>query len=468
MSGTQKPHFAVDLNEIERQLAQAQSAPSSHSSSGGRHDPLADLARIGGQDDPFEALLAGERTRGHASQPERREPLFAARSPAAADPYAQRGAPQPVEFQDNLHDEEPRAPAYGYQQPVAAAPAEYDQRGYSQDGYAQDYYDGNHDPHAGQYDEAAYQPPRSRSRKGVLALGAILGVVALGSAGAFMFSGGSAAITGGEPPLIAASNEPIKVAPQNPGGVEIPNQNKQIYERAQSGTTKVVSNSEQPVDVKQAVRMNGGSVADATGSAGPAPQAGGGLNLGEPRKVRTISIKPDGTLARPEPEAKVAAVAAPPAMTMPAANPPAPAAATPAPPTPAPAPAPKPVAATPAPATPAAKPAPVAATETPAAPQKVASIQPTAPAAAAPAEAPVGGFSVQLGVRGSEKDAQTAFGQFQKKYQELAGQPALIRKAEINGNTVFRVRAGPMSRDDASQICSAVQGQGGQCFVAKN
>jgi cell division septation protein DedD len=150
-------------------------------------------------------------------------------------------------------------------------------------------------------------------------------------------------------------------------------------------------------------------------------------------------------------------------MTMPAANSPAPAAATPAA-----APAPKPVAATPAPATPAAKPAPVAATETPAAPQKVASIQPTAPAAAAPAEASVGGFSVQLGVRGSEKDAQVAFGQFQKKYQELAGQPALIRKAEINGNTVFRVRAGPMSRDDASQICSAVQGQGGQCFVAKN
>ncbi len=460
MSGTQKPHFAVDLNEIERQLAQAQSAPPSHASLGGRHDPLADLARIGGQDDPFEALLAGERTRGHASQPERREPLFAARGPAVGDSYAQHSARQPVDFQDNLHDEEPQAPAYGYQQPVAAAPAEYDQHGYSQDGYAQDYYDGNGDPHAGQYDEAAYQPPRSRSRKGVLALGAILGVVALGSAGAFMFSGGSAAITGGEPPLIAASNEPIKVAPQNPGGVEIPNQNKQIYERAQSGTTKVVSNSEQPVDVKQTVRMNGGSVADATGSAGPAPHAGGGLNLGEPRKVRTISIKPDGTLARPEPEAKVATVAAPPAMTMPAASPPAPAAA--------PAPAPRPVAATPAPATPAAKPAPVAATETPAAPQKVASIQPTAPAAAAPAEASLGGFSVQLGVRGSEKDAQAAFGQFQKKYQELAGQPALIRKAEINGSTVFRVRAGPMSRDDASQICSAVQGQGGQCFVAKN
>ena len=44
----------------------------------------------------------------------------------------------------------------------------------------------------------------------------------------------------------------------------------------------------------------------------------------------------------------------------------------------------------------------------------------------------------------------------------------MIRKAEVNGNTVFRVRVGPMSRDDASSLCSSVQGQGGQCFVAKN
>lgn len=455
MSGTQKPHFAVDLNEIERQLAQAQSAAPTQSSSGGRHDPLADLARIGGQDDPFEALLANEPPRGRAPQQERRDPLFAVRGEAARDPYARRAPdPAPYDFEDEpQHAGQP----YGYQQPPAAEPA-HDQHAYDQGGYSQDYY-GNGDQ-AGHYDEAAYQqPPRGRSRKAVLALGAVLGVVLIGSAGAFMFSGGSAAITGGEPPLITASNEPIKVAPQNPGGVEIPNQNKQIYERAQSGETKVVSNSEQPVDVKQAVRMNGGSVTDATGSAGPAPHATNGLNLGEPRKVRTISIKPDGTLARPEPETKVAAVAAPPAMTLPAASQPAPAPA-------AVAPAPKPAAATPA-----AKPAPVAAAETPApaaAPQRVASIQPTAPAATAPAEAPLSGFSVQLAVRGSEKDAQLAFAQFQKKYAELADQSPIIRKAEVNGNTIFRVRAGPMSRDDASQLCSAVQGQGGQCFVAKN
>ena len=358
MSGTQKPHFAVDLNEIERQLAQAQSAAPSPFSSGGRHDPLADLARIGGQDDPFEALLANERTRG--APPQRREPLFAIRGGAGGDSYGAPGArePAPHDFDDTFEPEARHAQsAYAYQQPVAAVAAGYeqhahDQGGYDQGGYTPEYDDDNGHAQAEPYNEAAYYPPaRGRSRRGVLALGAIVGVVVLGSAGAFMFSGRSSAISTGEPPLIAASNEPIKVAPQNPGGVEIPNQNKQIYERAQSGETKVVSNSEQPVDVKQAVRMGGGAVADATGSAGPAPHAGTGLNLGEPRKVRTISIKPDGTLARPEPETKVATVA-PPAMTMPSATQPAPAAA-------APAAAPKPAASTP-PVTPVAKPAPVA------------------------------------------------------------------------------------------------------------
>ncbi len=44
----------------------------------------------------------------------------------------------------------------------------------------------------------------------------------------------------------------------------------------------------------------------------------------------------------------------------------------------------------------------------------------------------------------------------------------MIRKAEVNGKEVYRVRVGPMARDEASALCSKIQGQGGQCFVAKN
>lgn len=81
---------------------------------------------------------------------------------------------------------------------------------------------------------------------------------------------------------------------------------------------------------------------------------------------------------------------------------------------------------------------------------------------------PVGGFSVQLGVRGSAAEAKAALRQMQAKYTQLAGKPELIRQAEVNGKTIFRVRVGPLEKAEASGLCSALQGAGGQCFVAKN
>jgi cell division protein FtsN len=232
------------------------------------------------------------------------------------------------------------------------------------------------------------------------------------------------------------------------------------------------------------MRMNGGSaVADATGATVPGASGQGrapsnSLNLGEPRKVRTVTIRPDGTVAGAPEAANARSGSAPvPTMTMPAAASaqaqpapvqvasvqPRPAAATPVatPATPAPALKPAPAAATPAAATPA----------TPA-PQKVASAQPVPVAAQAPATTSdtttSGGFAVQLGLANSEDAATSAFASYQRKYPDLAGMPSLIRKAEVNGNTIYRVRVGPMSRDEASSLCSKLQGQGGQCFVAKN
>ena len=79
-----------------------------------------------------------------------------------------------------------------------------------------------------------------------------------------------------------------------------------------------------------------------------------------------------------------------------------------------------------------------------------------------------GGYAVQLGLANSEAAAETAFSGYQRKYPDLEGLPSLIRKAEVNGNTIYRVRVGPMSREEASSLCSRLQGQGGQCFVAKN
>lgn len=493
MNESVKPRFAVDLNDIERQLAQT-GAPQGHPSTATRNDPLAELARIVGQDDPFQAILATEGAAKPRQQTSSIDDLFATRdtmTPAARPVQAQAHQPE-FEVPDFELDQyaqpqaRARAQAYAYQQPAHAA-----QTGsYDNQAYADDYYDDNgqgyDDQGYGQPERLNYPPvEKSRSRKGLLAMSAVVGAIVIGGGGAYLFSGTSVG-AGGEPPLVVANTEPVKVEPQNPGGVEIPNQNKQIYERAQQSTeTKVVNREEQPVDVSQAVRNNGGStVADATGATshganGHSRQNANNLNLGEPRKVRTVTIRPDGTVAGAAQEAPAARSNGPapiPTLTLPeaaqatppvqmASAQPRPAAATPAAATPAAAPRATPVAVTPTagPATPAAA--------TPA-PQRVASAQPVAvaPAQATPeaTTTATGGFSVQLGLANSEGAANSAFASYQRKYSDLEGMPSLIRKAEVNGNTIYRVRVGPMSREEASSLCSKLQGQGGQCFVAKN
>jgi hypothetical protein len=310
-------------------------------------------------------------------------------------------------------------------------------------------------------------------------------------------------IAGGEPPLIKATNEPSKVQPQSPGGVEIPNQNKQIYERASRDTqTKVVNREEQPVDVRQAARSVPTDANGARPQSTATPPAGNGLNLGEPRKVRTVSIRPDGTVASADvpmapqrpPEPAAVAPSAPATMSLPPAAQATPSA-TPAQPrvmpalAPTPAspaattPAPRPMAATPAVPT-AGGPSPQQAPAATPAPQRVASAQPmpvapaqppapvpTAPAAtvaSAPDPATAGGWVVQLGVSPTEGDARSTLQRLQQKFADLDGAAPLIRKAEVNGNTIYRIRVGPMSREDASSLCSKLQGQGQQCFPARN
>ncbi|RVU16023.1 SPOR domain-containing protein, partial [Methylobacterium oryzihabitans] len=107
----------------------------------------------------------------------------------------------------------------------------------------------------------------------------------------------------------------------------------------------------------------------------------------------------------------------------------------------------------------------------PAAPPRVAAVEPQATSAApAPAAQPaVGGFSVQLSVRATESEARAAFKQAQERYAaELGGQQPLIRQAEVNGKSIYRVRVGPMAKENATSLCNKLQAAGGQCFVAKN
>ncbi|SFD34637.1 Sporulation related domain-containing protein [Bosea sp. CRIB-10] len=542
MSEPARNRFALDLDDLERQLRGA----AQPQKPGAASDPLMELTRLVGQDDPLKELFAGrsaEQARPAAPaapQPvswaagNRTEPSF---QPTLVTTQPVQSAPPPAdvrgaldEFEALLRRTEPVRTAPP--QPAAKAPMppahEYDEP-LPAPAHAQPYAMQAEGAHAyvpeqpRDLDEAAgqvhaYQPQpapsyqqaepdydaqqqglddeprdfrRSRSRKGMLTAAALV-IVAVGGVGAAMvFRNGKPAGVNGQPPVIAADTGPSKVAPVNPGGAEIPNQNKQIYERsgdASADRTKVVSREEQPVDVEQAARSmaprptqpsNGSITPTDTAAAALAPTEPGLVpipavpGLGEPRKVRTVAIRPDGTPAVSDTTANGAgqgivtgsAPASRPTTPAPATQ--AQAASRPQQPSATPAAAPKTQERAAAPATPpASQTPPAAATRTAAlAPQ-----QQTQPAAAGPRTDPNGGFAVQLGAPGSEAEARATFAALQRKYpDQLSGQSPIIRKTELaGGKTVYRLRVGPYAREDASSMCSALQAAGGQCFIAKN
>src|SRR3954454_2104726 len=210
MSESVKPRFAVDLNEIERQLAQA-GTPQSQPATAGRNDPLAELARIVGQDDPFQAILANDGSARPRQQGSSIDDLFAVR-----DTMPQATREVPVRSPQGGHaassfdlggypQSHVRAPEAAY----ARQPAHQDQDAYGNEAYAQDYYADQAGPYADQdYDQQDYAPvEKRRSRKGMVAIAAVVGAVVLGGGGAYLASG-SSAVTGGEPPLVKANNEP--------------------------------------------------------------------------------------------------------------------------------------------------------------------------------------------------------------------------------------------------------------------
>ncbi|MFC7398834.1 SPOR domain-containing protein [Chelatococcus sp. GCM10030263] len=493
----------------------------------GGDDPLAELARIVGQDDPFRGLLADDRRAppddgpiaAYGGRPA--QPL----PPRAGPPLrAVHSNPQDSGFDDNplLRGSLPAGGSNengGFQHPAVADPdlhpadGQYGPRGayayddgYGQrdddyhpdDGYASDNYD-----ETANYEDTAL--PERRSRKGLIAVALILCMAAVGVASALVFRGGTGA-SGDGPPLITADNQPVKVEPQNPGGVDVPAQNNAIYDHIGdpvAATTKIVSREEQPLDVNQALRQEASSApaaadtTQATGAIGPAggpdqsvasiappvisdqtapavlpPGAGSPTDiLGEPRRVKTVSVRPDGSIISdaPTPTPEPAPVmpadptpanATPPAAQVAANEPLAEA----------------PHVAPPAPARPSTR-APLRITP-PA--QRVASAAPIAPTPAGPIEVPParqtnaaptstsGNFAVQLAAPSSEKDARELFSSLQRRYADLSGYKPFIRKAEVNDRTIYRLRIGPFSREDATSLCTRLQASGGQCFVARN
>lgn len=99
-----------------------------------------------------------------------------------------------------------------------------------------------------------------------------------------------------------------------------------------------------------------------------------------------------------------------------------------------------------------------------------APIQLAGAAAAAPAIAAGGKFAVQIAAASSEEGASAEWNRHAKKAPDLfAAAEKVIVQADVNGRTVYRVRAGSFATAaDADSFCNAFKARGGECFrVAK-
>ena len=313
---------------------------------------------------------------------------------------------------------------------------------------------------------------------------------------------------GGEAPTIKAAAGPTKVQPATPDGVNVADRDASLLDRSgadEVSSSRVVDHQEQPVDL-QTIRSqrpaaagnaaNGAQAQGATTGAAP-PAAATASYFPEPKRVRTVSVRPDGTIIADEPPPAARSFVAsndPSAVTRAAVG--AGSAANPNVATDMPLPVARPAtpkttarvvttpkataavagAADPGTDTPPVPPAiiPLKSRPAPAAPMKPTRIADATESGDAgkilPASASVGGgYAVQLAAPASEQEAKDTVARLEKKFAaELGGRHTAVEKADSNGRTVYRVRVVGLASDDANVLCSRLKAGGGACFVARN
>jgi hypothetical protein len=503
------------------------------------NDPLAELARLIGQNDAFadsgRAAPARPRgTNGGAPQWSTPDPVRTPQQPSG-DPYRQPLGPQhpghgeyPQTAPEELHYAD-----QGYDPRYAQA--DYEDPRYSSRGYAANaphdggvHFRGQHQgydeqAHAGQFypsmqpgEEIYEDVAPARRRGGIVTALALLTLATIGAAGAFgyraMFSSGGGTAP---PPVIKADTTPNKVVPAAQSSDQGPG--KLIYDRVgeqRNQGERIVVREEQPVDIQDArsaprvvsgIPNTPGTAAPGAPVITPAPTlsspAPNAVPAGtpEPKRVRTVTIRPDQlggegpsvrTSATPPPPAAApapgrvtsapasalarTASAASPAATPPAAIAPQPAS-NPAP-TPAPA-APRPSRAqhsAPAPTATAGN-APLSlappGTAAPAPTRRTTRTAAAGSDAAAVSSGVGGSYTVQVSSQRSEVEAQSAFRAMQARYPTLLGdrQP-IVRRADLGDKGVYyRAQVGPFgTAEQANAFCSSLKSAGGACVVQRN
>lgn len=294
----------------------------------------------------------------------------------------------------------------------------------------------------------AEPPPVRRGRRGAgVAIGLGLAVI-FGLGVWYAYSQGVQKGGNIVPPLIKADQAPVKRPPENPGGMQVPNQGIQIYETVGGATPKSQGverllpppeqpKPEPPAPPKIAQPQPAQPQPAASPSATPAAAPGAGtppMPAVPQGQVATATIQPPaGTPPAPPPSAVEPAKAAP-------------------------------VATQPAPAT-----------QTAALPGNRAVAAPgtgsAPPPPPAPSSASGGNFRIQLGALAEQAAAETEWKRLARAHSDLlGGLPHAVEKADIPGKgTFFRIYAGAFpDRATAVAVCDRLRAQAPRqgCIVA--
>lgn len=217
------------------------------------------------------------------------------------------------------------------------------------------------------------------------AVAAVIAVLAFVAVVVYAYNEGQRALSA-EPPLIRAPEGPLKIKPEDPGGMVVPDRDKLVYKRIKGeepGTTvhlrpgpELPIKRPEPEPVKK-------PDADATAEAGAHEDVKDGVkNVAEAPVVAPAPPPPESTKSTPAPTA--------------AGN----------------------------------------------------------------------SFYIQLGALSERSAATDAWAKMQAKHAVLAKLNAVIVPLTANGQTLYRLRAGPLdTRDAAAKVCDTLQAQNQGCFI---
>ncbi|MGQ3049024.1 MAG: SPOR domain-containing protein [Niveispirillum sp.] len=382
-------------------------------------------------------------------QPQRQAAPPPLTAQASAPPPPPPQAPGPETYVDPA--------AAGYRAPAQDpyADPQY-QQGYQQGPAAQQaqeaYYQEYEQQHAGYYQAAT---PR---RRNLLNIGVIAGaVIVFGGIIFYAYNQGMRAGTESVAPILRADTAPTKIRPEQPGGMEVPHQDKLVYDRLNPANNAPPGEVERLLPPPEAPMER--PRADAVEPSEEMPMAEEGEGA-----VAALREPPPDELARQAPmaPAPVPTYAPPVATQAPQQQQPVPA--------PKPAQQQQPQQLLPQQQSPPPKPvtqALVAPPPAPVAPKPAPT--PAAPAAAAPKPA-TGGPAVRIQVAAVDSEAKAAaeWQRLQRKFGgELGGLSMRTVRVELPKGIFYRIQGGPVDEARAKQICAAMSAQGAGCSIVR-